>query len=102
MKRAVSILRIFVGLLIFVLAVEMCARVDDFIAYGAPFGESYTSDRLYEHDQIGQRGRPGARYKKWHLNSLGYRGPELRNGTIRIICLGASETFGLYEADGEE
>ena len=102
MKCAASILRILIGLVIFALAVEMCARLDDFIAYGAPLWGSYTSERLYERDHVGQRGRPGARYKKWQLNSLGYRGPELRNGSIRIVCFGASETFGLYEADDEE
>jgi lysophospholipase L1-like esterase len=102
MKRAVSIFRILIGLVIFALAAEMCARIDDFIAYGAPLWGSYDTGRLYEQDQIGQRGKPGARYKKWQLNSLGYRSPELRSGTIRIVCFGASETFGLYEADDEE
>jgi hypothetical protein len=102
MKRTASILRILIGLMIFAMTGEMCARVDDFIAYGAPLWGPYNTERLYEQDQIGQRGRSGARYKKWQLNSLGYRGPEMRNGTIRIICIGASETFGLYEADGEE
>jgi lysophospholipase L1-like esterase len=102
MKRTALIPRIFIGLVIFALAGEMCARLDDFIAYGAPLWGPYNNERLYEQDQIGQRGRPGARYKKWQLNSLGYRSPELRNGSIRIVCIGASETFGLYEADGEE
>ena len=102
MKRAASILRILIGLAIFALVGEMCARFDDFIAYGAPLWGSYNTERLYERDQIGQRGRPGARYKKWQLNSLGYRGPEPRSGTIRIVCFGSSETFGLYEADDEE
>jgi lysophospholipase L1-like esterase len=102
MKRAVFILRILMGIVIFALAGEMCARLDDFIAYGAPLWSPYNNQRLYERDLIGQRGKPGARYKKWRLNSLGYRSPELRDGSIRIVCLGASETFGLYEADGEE
>jgi lysophospholipase L1-like esterase len=53
-------------------------------------------------DKIGKWGKPGARYEKWQLNSLGYRGPELRPGTTRIVCFGASETFGLYEAPNEE
>jgi lysophospholipase L1-like esterase len=102
MKRATSILRIVIGLALFALAAEMCARLDDFMAYGAPIWGPYNNARLYERDQIGQRGKPGARYKKWQLNSLGYRGPELREGSTRIVCIGASETFGLYEADGEE
>lgn len=102
MKRTALLLRVLIGLVIFALAGEMCARLDDFIAYGAPLWGSYNNERLYERDQIGQRGKPEARYKKWQLNSLGYRGPELREGSIRIICIGASETFGLYEAAGEE
>jgi lysophospholipase L1-like esterase len=102
MKCASSILRILMGLVIFALAGEICARLDDFISYGASLWGSYTIERLYVRDQIGQRGRPGARYKKWQLNSLGYRSPEPRGGTIRVVCFGASETFGLYEADKEE
>jgi len=102
MKRASSVLRILVGVFCFGLALEVCARLDDFIAYKAPFWGPYNSERLYEQDRIGKRGKPGARYMKWQLNSLGYRGPDLRSGTIRIVCFGSSETFGLYEAEGEE
>src|SRR5205085_408442 len=36
------------------------------------------------------------------LNSLGYRGPELHAGRARVVCFGASETFGLYEDAGQE
>jgi lysophospholipase L1-like esterase len=53
-------------------------------------------------DRIGKWGKPGARYERWQLNSLGYRGPELRPGTVRIVCFGASETFGLYEGLDKE
>jgi lysophospholipase L1-like esterase len=87
---------------IFVAVLELCARVDDSLTYGAPFWGPYNSQTLFVRDQIGLRGRPGARFQKWHLNSLGYRGPELRPGTVRIICIGASETFGLYEAEGRD
>jgi lysophospholipase L1-like esterase len=102
MKRAKIILRFLGGLIIFMAAVESCARLDDFIAYGAPFWGPYNVERLYERDRIGQRGRPGARYKKWQLNSLGYRSPEPRSDSIHVVCFGASETFGLFEEDGEE
>ena len=102
MKGVTSTLRILIGVLSFILVLEMCARLDDCIAYDAPFWGPYNSERLYEQDQIGKRGKPGARYMKWKLNSLGYRGPELRAGTIRIVCFGASETFGLYESEGQE
>jgi len=90
------------GLVIFVVVLEVCARVDDVISYDAPFWGKYDDDILLQKDSIGKWGRPGAHYAKWQLNSLGYRGPELRAGSIRIITVGASETFGLYEAPGEE
>lgn len=45
---------------------------------------------------------PNARYKKWEINSLGFRGKEIdlekKEGQIRIVCLGASETFGAFES----
>ncbi len=90
------------GLVIFILVLELCARIDDFLTYGAPFWGTYDDQVLYTRDNVGKWGRPGARYKEWQLNSLGYRGPELRPGGVRIVCLGASETFGLYETSGEE
>lgn len=49
---------------------------------------------------------PNARYKKWEINSLGFRGEEIdlekKEGQIRIVCLGGSETFGYYENKGKE
>ena len=102
MKNNVLKMRWLLGLLIFALVLELCARVDDFFTYHAPFWGAYNDQVLFVHDQIGQWGRPGAKYDKWELNSLGYRGPELRSGTIRIVCFGASETFGLYEPAGQE
>jgi lysophospholipase L1-like esterase len=94
--------RAIVSVVIFALVLELCARVDDRISYGAPMWSSYNVDGLYEADHVGKRGKPNARYKKWQLNSLGFRGPELRPGTTRVVCFGASETFGLYEAEGQE
>ncbi|HEV8525067.1 MAG TPA: SGNH/GDSL hydrolase family protein [Terriglobales bacterium] len=102
MKRLISITRVAVALMLFVAVVEVCARLDDRLSYQAPMWGPYSHETLYETDGLGKRGKPGARYKKWQLNSLGYRGPELRDGTVRIVCFGASETFGLYESDGKE
>jgi lysophospholipase L1-like esterase len=81
---------------------ECCARLDDWISYGAsPFG-LYDHSLLEAFDQMGQHGRPYGRYLKWHLNSLGFRGPELDPSAIRILCVGSSETFGQYETEGHE
>lgn len=81
---------------------EVCARLDDVITAGAPFFGPYDNSVLYTMDALGMRGRPHARYLKWHLNSLGYRGPELPERGARVVCLGSSETFGLYEALDKE
>jgi hypothetical protein len=85
-----------------VLTLEFCARVDDWISYGAPPFGLYDSSLLTTFDKVGQCGRPNARYLKWKLNSLGFRGPELDPRALRILCLGSSETFGQFEAEGHE
>jgi len=102
MKSLTSIGRWCLGLVIFAIVLEACTRVDDVVTYGAPFWGTYNDEILLQRDSIGKWGKPGARYAKWQLNSLGYRGPELRAGSVRILTMGASETFGLYEAPGEE
>lgn len=102
MRRLFSILRGVLCLVITVSLLEICARVDDVLSYDAPFWGSYDNQSLLVRDKLGKWGKPGARYEKWQLNSLGYRGPELRPGTVRIVCFGASETFGLAEAPNEE
>jgi lysophospholipase L1-like esterase len=102
MRRLVPILRGILCAIVFILALEFCARLDDVLSYHAPFWGPYNDEILLKTDNLGRWGKPGARYVKWQLNSLGYRGPELRPGTIRIACFGASETFGLYEAPNEE
>ena len=49
---------------------------------------------------------PNAKYEKWEINSFGFRGKEInlekREDQFRIVCLGASETFGLYESKDKE
>jgi len=49
---------------------------------------------------------PNARYGKWEINALGFRGKEIhwekKEGNIRIVCLGGSETFGYYESKDKE
>jgi len=96
---------IFKGLLwcvIAALTLECCARLDDWLSYGAsPFG-LYDSSLLTTFDKMGQCGRPYARYLKWKMNSLGFRGPELDPQALRILCVGSSETFGQFETEGNE
>jgi len=89
-------------MVIALVTMEICARIEDKVRYGAPFFSTYNAESIYQYDALGKYGRPNASYLKWHLNELGYRGPALRSGTYRIACMGSSETFGLYESPGEE
>jgi lysophospholipase L1-like esterase len=84
------------------LTLECCARLDDWISYGAsPFG-LYDPTVLDAFDDLGLHGRPHAHYLKWRLNSEGFRGPELDFSAVRILCVGSSETFGQFESEGHE
>jgi hypothetical protein len=49
---------------------------------------------------------PNVRYRGWEINALGFRGKEIdlekKEGQIRIVCLGGSETFGVFESKDKE
>jgi hypothetical protein len=86
---------------------ELTARIEDYVRRGVPVYS--TPDRyrdLVLHDALGIRGRPGGHFGHWRLNSAGFRGPEISvkpaPGCHRVLILGASESFGLYESDGKE
>jgi len=102
MIRPIRLGRALVAAILFAAGIEFWARVDDYVTYGAPILGVYNNDGLYVRDSLGRIGKPNARYRKWQLNSLGMRGPELKQGRTNILCFGASETFGLYESDGRE
>ncbi len=62
---------------------------------------------LFEEDSDGiHHNIPNAKYEKWEINSLGFRGKEIdlekKEGQIRIACFGVSETFGVYESKDKE
>jgi hypothetical protein len=65
----------------------------------------FTSILTEDSDGI-QRNIPNTRFWKWEINELGFRGKaielEKKEGQIRIVCLGGSETFGYYESKGKE
>ena len=91
----------------FFLSLEIATRIDQAFHYGAPLFGAYSYDSaLFEYDEHGIRGRPGGVYEKWRLNALGLRGPEAslrpEGDRLRIVALGASETFGLYESPNSE
>jgi len=104
-KRLIPKFFFWLGIAILALAVlETTARLDDLITWKAPFFGNYNNDMLSVSDQYGWHNRPGAKYQKWEINRFGFRGPEITrekaDGVIRVICLGASETFGLFESPG--
>jgi hypothetical protein len=91
----------------FALALEAMCRVDDAVRFGTPFFSRVESEsELLVRDAAGEHGRPHARYKKWVINNVGMRGPDIPlakpPGTLRVVTAGASETFGLYESPGRE
>lgn len=91
---------------VFLLTAELFARVDDTVTWRAPLLGPYTEGLLMVRDPIVIRGRPEYRFEKWRMNNLGFRGADIsempRPGIIRVVVLGASETFGLYESEGLE
>ncbi|MGQ0665546.1 MAG: SGNH/GDSL hydrolase family protein [Nitrospiraceae bacterium] len=106
-RIAVRCARVAVFLLAFLLTLEVATRIEQRTRFGAPLLSRYTYDSvLYTVDDHGIKGKPNATFEKWHLNSLGFRGPEFdpekSPGRLRIACIGASETFGLFEQAGNE
>ncbi|MEW6411006.1 MAG: hypothetical protein AB1483_00875 [Candidatus Zixiibacteriota bacterium] len=92
---------------VFLIVLELCARIDDRLKYGAPFFGEYTDERLRSFDDEGVRYNiPNISFEKWHHNDLGFRGPDIDlkkpDTTTRIVCMGTSETYGLYESPGNE
>ncbi|HEX5410120.1 MAG TPA: hypothetical protein VFW89_10155 [Gemmatimonadaceae bacterium] len=96
------------GLLaIFGISFEMTARLQDWVRFRMPILSTVTAEEdLMVRDASGAHGRPNAQYRKWIMDSLGLRGPDVPvtkpAGSVRVIVTGASETFGLYESPDQE
>ena len=102
-----ALLRVTVHLVVAALVLDLAARVDDRLTYGAPLWEPYGPEILRRVDPGGvPQNVPGARFEKWRINGLGFRGGEIERakapGTLRVACLGQSESFGLYESESGE
>jgi hypothetical protein len=100
-------LRWFLAGLICFLSAEITCRVGDWTQAGVPLWATPDHERdLVITDGNIQRGRPHGSFKKWHLNEYGFRGPSLSivpaQECTRVMVLGASETFGLYESEHKE
>jgi len=101
------VIRFLASFIIFSLVMEVCARIDDKIKYDAPFFAPYDSSMLRTKDSDGIRHNvPNSRYEKWKINRFGFRGQNISlqkpKNVKRIICMGTSETFGLFETPGKE
>lgn len=102
-----TIARVAGHVLVAALCLELAARLDDELSYGAPIWGRYDADAVRSADEEGlPRNLPGARFEKWRINALGFRGDLVAAvptpGRRRIACLGTSETFGLYERERGE
>jgi hypothetical protein len=100
-------LRVVALAFVFLTVLEATARTEDWVRYRTPFLSRMTeSGQLMIRDVDGAHGRPGGRYQKWVMDSLGLRGPEVarapRPGVVRVVTVGASETFGLFESPQRE
>jgi len=86
---------------------EIACRIEDRLRFGMPLFTPITSHvDLMVRDADGIHGRPNARFEKWSMNALGTRGPAAAlvksDSTARVVVVGASETFGLYESPDRE
>lgn len=88
--------------LIFLLTLEALARLDDWVSDGAPLAGNHDIDTVFVSAPGIKAGKPGAHFGKWHMNSLGFRGPEPVAGRRNVLVYGASESFGVYESPEQE
>jgi len=102
-KLAMSALATALGLLL----LNTAAFLGELVAYGTWYADGQPAG-LYDNEP-GERPRlkPGARLDglrySIHVNSTGFRGPELRDpppdDALRLWCVGGSTTFDIYAPD---
>ena len=102
MAKLILSVRILLCVALVCATFEVLTRVDDHFREGASFFGPFDTGLLLGQDELGRYMLPNSHFARWKINASGYRGPEPRSGTIRIICLGASETFGITEDDNRE
>ena len=88
-------------------SVEATVRADDWSQHRVPVSSGFTGlGELLIVDSLGPHARPGAQFRKFRINSLGYRGPDIDGSALAshpiVLVAGASETFGLYESADHE
>lgn len=97
-----SILRAIWMILLAGATFEVLARVDDWVRFGASPFARYDIEEVFQTGELGKQGKPLAKFKKWEMNSLGFRGPELAADSWTVLVHGASESFGIFESAGHE
>ena len=106
LKIAKQIFKLMVLGFLSLFVLESSARIDDWINWNAPLFGNYSRRSLTLMDSKGFRNRPNSQFQKWVINGHGFRGKDVNikknEGVVRIIIIGASETFGLYEDSGKE
>ncbi len=100
-------LRVLLAGLIFLVSGEVASRLDDWLFFKTPLLANPDREHdLTVIDEDGVHGRPGGQFRKWRLNQFGFRGSEIsltpKPDQTRLMILGASETFGLYESENNE
>jgi hypothetical protein len=104
-RRALLVLAVCLGLS--AVAGELGIRLKDLVSEGTAFLSNPTYESALRMRRFGiWVGRPGAHFQKWKMNSFGFRSEEIsftkRDGCTRIMVLGSSEMFGLYESPGND
>ena len=99
--------RLLAAAVLIPVAFELTVRMDDWARYGVPISSGATGvEDLRVVDSLGRHARPGTAFRKYHINALGFRGPEVSAEDLRtrsmVVVSGASESFGLYESEGRE
>ena len=109
-RRRVAVARVaevVVLPIVFAFSLEAACRVEDWVEFRTPImARERSQEDLLVRDALGMHGRPGGHFQKWSLNAFGMRGPEVpvakAGDVVRVVTVGASETFGLYESPGRE
>ena len=90
---------------ILLIAAESASRLDDWMRFGTGWFEATSMEFLVLKEVGFRRGRPDSGVRHWQLNEHGFRGPSFRKekepAKIRVMLLGASETFGTHESPGK-
>ena len=84
---------------------EFAARIDDRLFGDVPLLANPDRELdLTVRDENGLHGRPFGMFRKWKLDNFGFLGPDIAPTPTarRVMVLGASETFGLYESAGND